>query len=218
MHLKKFCAKGIMFDLDGTILDTRPAYIEAARIAFKKLGQQIPGHQELLEIPKRLEQRQPISDIIQTETREFLDLYLRTFYRIASSKTKPLPRVTETLETLCTKAKMAVITMRFMPKDLIVKELKQYNLDKYFVHIVTALDTNLPKPSPEALTKAIEVMDVQMCDCVIVGDSVVDIKAGKIAGAKTVAVLSGLYSIEELINAEPDFIIADIGELSKLIG
>jgi phosphoglycolate phosphatase len=217
MRQIKLKVKGIMFDLDGTILDTRPAYIEAARIALETLGRSIPETQKLLEIPKRLEQKQAISDIVQTETKEFLDLYLKTFYRIAASKTEPVPCVTETLETLSSRVKMAVITMRFMPKELIAKELKQYHLDKYFAHIVTALDTNKPKPSPEALIKAVAAMDVQMCDCIIVGDSVVDVKAGKAAGAKTVAVLSGLYSFEELSLAKPDFIINNVGALSSLV-
>jgi phosphoglycolate phosphatase len=60
-------------------------------------------------------------------------------------------------------------------------------------------------------------MDVQMCDCVIVGDSTVDVKAGKAAGSKTVAVLSGLYSREELAQANPDFIIEKITELPRII-
>ena len=217
MHPPKLNVKGIMFDLDGTILDTKPAYIEAARIALQTLGLKIPETAKLLEIPKRLEQKQPISDIVQRGTKDFLDLYLKTFYRIAASQTEPVPCVTETLETLSKKAKLAVITMRFMPKELIASELKQFNLDKYFAHIVTALDTAKPKPSPEALIKAVAAMDVQMCECVIVGDSVIDVAAGKAAGAKTVAVLSGLYTREELSKAKPDFLVDDIAKLPEIL-
>jgi phosphoglycolate phosphatase-like HAD superfamily hydrolase len=46
---------------------------------------------------------------------------------------------------------------------------------------------------------------------------VIDVQAGKAAGAKTVAVLSGLYSRAELLEAQPNFIINDISELPKLI-
>jgi pyrophosphatase PpaX len=217
MSPAKLRVKGIMFDLDGTILDTMPAYIEAGKIAFKATGQETPETSLLLAIPKRLEQKQPISDIVKTDVKGFLDLYLKTFYTVAADRTKPMPHIAKTLETLSKKAKLAVITMRFMPKETIAAELKQYKLDKYFAHIVTALDTDKPKPSPEALIKAVAVMDVQMCDCVIVGDSVVDVKAGKAAGAKTVAVLSGLYSREELSKAEPDFIINNVAELLEIL-
>jgi pyrophosphatase PpaX len=217
MSPAKLSVKGIMFDLDGTVLDTRPAYIDAARIALEKLGQNVPETAKLLEIPKRLEQKQRISDIVPTDTQKFLDLFLKTFYERASSKTKPVPNAQQTLEELSKKAKLAVITMRFMPKEIIAKELKQYDLDRYFTHIVTALDTQKPKPSPEALIKAVAAMDVQMCECVIVGDSVVDVKAGKAAGARTVAVLSGLYTRAELSDVKPDFIIGNIAELPKLV-
>ncbi len=217
MSENKLSVKGILFDLDGTILDTREAYLEAAKIAFKVTGQALPETAQLLEIPKRLEQKKPITDIVKAVRKEFLDVYLKTFYTIASSNTKPVPRVKDTLEVLSKKAKLAVITMRLMPKDLILTELQQFGLAKYFSYVVTALDTYKPKPSPEALIKAVRAMGVQMCDCVIVGDSVVDVQAGKSAGAKTVAVLTGLYSRAELSEADPNFIIADVSELPKFI-
>jgi phosphoglycolate phosphatase len=217
MKETKLNVKGILFDLDGTILDTSEAYVEAAKIAFQATGQPYPATARILEIPKRLEQKMPITDIVTVEPQKFLDVFLKTFYAIAPTKTKPMPNITVVLEALSKKAKLAVITMRFMPKKVIQQELKQHGLDHYFSHIVTALDTRKPKPSPEALVQASGAMAVQMCDCAIVGDSIVDVQAGKAAGAKTVAVLSGLYSRAELSEADPDFIIADISELPKLI-
>lgn len=217
MNNLKLTVKGILFDLDGTILDTKPAYLEAGKIAFKAMGQRSPEPSLLLEIPKRIEQKQSIADITKTDHGQFLDLYLKTFYTIAATKTKPVPRVTEALEMLSSKVPLAVTTMRFMSKENIVEELKQYKLNRYFDYVVTALDTNKPKPSPEALVKAAEAMCVQMCDCIIVGDSVVDVNAGKAAGAKTVAVLSGLYSHAELSEVGPNFIIDDVTKLPSLV-
>jgi pyrophosphatase PpaX len=213
----KLNVKGILIDLDGTILDTREAYIDAAKTAFTATGQEMPDASVALEIPKRIEQKQPISDIIKVKPLKFMDIYLKTFYAIAPAKTKPVPNAAGTLKTLSEKAKLALITMRRVPKQAILDELRQFGLDHYFEHVVTALDTQEPKPSPEALIKAVRAMDVQMCECVIVGDSVVDVRAGKTAGAKTVAVLSGLYSLVELQKANPNFIIANIEELPNLI-
>jgi HAD superfamily hydrolase (TIGR01509 family) len=217
MNSIKLRVKGIMMDLDGTILDTRPAYIEAAKIACQATRQEMLSDEVALQIPKRMEQRQALKDIVEGDVKAFVQVYLKAFYEISACKTKPMPNVTETLVALASKAKLAVITMRFMPGKAIIQELKQFHLDKYFAHVVTALDTDKPKPSPEALIKAVAAMDVQMCDCVIVGDSVVDVKAGKAAGSKTVAVLSGLYSREELTQAGPDFILEDIAQLPEII-
>ena len=217
MNRTKLVAKGILFDLDGTIFDTVPAYIEAARITFKTIGYQIPENEKMLEIPKRIEQRKSLSDIVNGDTEAFLNVYLKTFYDISTSEAKPFPNVSDTLETLSKKAKLAVVTMRRVPSASILSELQQFDLEKFFDNVITALDTHNPKPSPEGLIRAVAALDLHMRDCVIVGDSTIDVKAGKAAGAKTVSVLTGLYSREELAKAEPDFIINSITELPQLI-
>lgn len=217
MNENKLKVKGILFDLDGTIVDSREAYLEAAKTAFQAIGQKPPTTQTALEIPKRLEQNQPIDDITRTNPQQFLAIYLKTYYAITQEKTKLIPNVSTTLETLSEKAKLALITMRFVPKETIINELEHFNIAKYFTYVVTALDTHKPKPSPEALIKCVRALDVQICDCVIVGDSVSDVRAGKAAGARTVAVLSGLFSHEELAKENPDLILKDVTYLPKFI-
>ena len=213
----KLKAKGIFFDLDGTIVDSRDAYVEAARTAFQAIGQESPPAKAALEIPRRLEQKQPINDIIKGDIRKFLDVYLKTYYSISKEKTKPIPGIATALEPLSKKAKLALITMRSVPKDAIIKELEHFGIAKYFTHVITALDTHKPKPSPEALIKTIKALDIQICDCIIVGDSVNDIRAGKAAGAKTVAVLSGLFSHKELAKEHPDLILENVTKLPEFI-
>jgi HAD superfamily hydrolase (TIGR01509 family) len=144
-------------------------------------------------------------------------MYLKTFYAITEVKTKPIPNIQTTLQTLQQKAKLALITMRNVPKTTITKELQQFGLANYFTHIITAQDTHKPKPSPEALIKTLQAIDVQICDCLIIGDSVSDIKAGKAAGAKTAAVLSGLFSQQELAKLNPDLILKDVTQLPNFI-
>ena len=213
MSKTKLKVKGILLDLDGTIVDSKEAYLEAAKTAFQILGQKPPEKRTALEIPKRLEQNLPITDIVNGSVTDFLNVYLKTYYSVTMEKTKPFPNVQATLEKLSQKMKLALITMRFVPKTQIITELEQFSLAKYFSHIITALDTHKPKPSPEALIKTVKALDVNMCDCIIVGDSVIDVRAGKTAGAKTVAVLSGLFSRGELALEHPDLILNDVTQL-----
>jgi HAD superfamily hydrolase (TIGR01509 family) len=217
MNVTRLKAKGIFFDLDGTIVDSREAYYEAARTAFQAVGQEPPKLKVALEIPRMLERKQPINNLIKGDTHKFLEVYLKTYYSITTEKTKPLPNVSTTLETLSRKVKLALITMRAFPKESIIEELEHFRLAKYFTYVVTALDTHKPKPSPEALIKSVRALDVQMCDCIIVGDSISDMRAGKAAGSKTVAVLSGLFSYQELVEENPDLIIKDVTVLPKFI-
>ncbi len=213
MEEVKFRAKGIFFDLDGTIVDSRDAYLEAARTAFQAMGKKVPDAKTALEIPRRLEQNQQIHDLVNSNVEAFLEVYLKTYYSVTAAKTKPFPYVSATLQTLTQKAKLALITMRYVPREAVLRELQQFNIAQYFTHIVTALDTHKPKPSPEALIKCVRELDVEICDCVIVGDSRTDIKAGKAAGANTVAVLTGLFSRQELLMEHPDLILTDVNQL-----
>jgi pyrophosphatase PpaX len=217
VNVKKLKVNGIFLDLDGTIVDSREAYYEAARIAFQKMGQKLPEKEALLEIPRMLERKQPINDVVKGDVQKFLSAYLNAYYAITMDKTKPLPDIPATLEVLSARAKLALVTMRAFPKENILKELEDFGVAKYFTYVVTALDTDKPKPSPEALIKCVKALNVKMRDCVIVGDSISDVRAGKAAGSKTVAVLSGIFSRQELAEEKPDLIIDDVTTLPNFI-
>jgi HAD superfamily hydrolase (TIGR01509 family) len=217
MSRTKLKAKGIFFDLDGTIVDSREAYVEAARTAFQKMGLESLEAEAALEIPRKLEQNQPINYIVKADINKFLDIYLKTYYAISKEKTTPIPNISTALETLSKKAKLALITMRSVPKKTIIKELQHFGIAKYFTHVTTALDTHKPKPSPQALTKTRKALNIPIHDCIIVGDSINDIKAGKAAGTKTIAVLSGLFSQKELAKEQPDLILKDATALPNFI-
>jgi HAD superfamily hydrolase (TIGR01509 family) len=217
MTKTKLRAKGIFFDLDGTIVDSTEAYLAAAKTAFQAMGQEPPDAKTALKIPRKLELKQPIDDIVRGDIKGFLSLYLSTYYASTAEKTKPIPGIGDALKALSSNAKLALITMRRVPKEAVISELEHFGMAKYFSHVVTAMDTYKPKPSPEALIKAVQAIDVQICDCLIVGDSVSDVRAGKAAGAATVAVLSGLFSREELAKEKPDLILEDATRLPDYI-
>jgi phosphoglycolate phosphatase len=217
MNQKRWKAKGIFLDLDGTIVDSSGAYIEAARIAFQAIGKKQPLTRAALEIARRIEQGLSINDLTEGDSKKFLSVYLKAYYSSTEAKSKLLPNVSTTLEALSGKSKLALITMRHVPNQIILKELDYFGIAKYFTHIVTALDTSKPKPSPEALIQCIKALDLEMCDCIITGDSVNDVRAGKAAGARTVAVLSGLFQREELVKECPDLILSDVTALPEFI-
>ena len=86
-------------------------------------------------------------------------------------------------------------------------------LKQFFEVILTSQNVNEPKPSPRAFVKAANHLAVPIHDCAVIGDAAVDIQAGKSAGAKTIAVLSGLFSHKELEKQKPDLIFKEINFL-----
>jgi len=218
MEQRKFQVKAILLDLDGTIVDSKGAYNEALKKTYIKMHLGDVDPKLAVEIPRKLEQSIPIGDIVQVnDAQKFLETYLKAYYQATADKTKPMPKIAETLEKLSKKAKLALITMRFVPKDRIMWELEKFGIAKYFQYVVTALDTHMPKPSPEALIKCARQMNVQTCECLVVGDSIADIRAGKRAKIVTVAVLSGIFSREELETEKPDLILESVIQLPDFL-
>lgn len=221
MARDRIWVKALLIDLDGTIVDITEPCIEAAKEAASAIRLRKIDTKIGLEIAKRLQSNLSLDEafakfgICRSDGRVFLQAFLNAWYTIAPKKTTALPRVHVTLKELSRHFQLALITRRNMPKDSITWELERLGLTQYFKVVVTSQDVEKPKPSPEAFMKAANHLGVSIHDCAVVGDSTADIQAGKAAGSKTVAVLSGLFSREELEAEKPDLIIENISILPK---
>lgn len=220
---KKITVKALLIDLDGTLVNPKQALLEAATAAYIAVGIEKSDSQMGVEIARRMEQNLPVRDLFSSEFRnpriikKFLRTYIDAYYVSTLTKATPMPNVHETLQTLAQTFPLALVTLRSIPKKQITKELAQLKLLKYFKTVITAMDVKKPKPYPDAIIKGAEQLGTTASYCATIGDSIVDIQAGKAANAKTIAVLSGLYSKEELKKENPDLIIKNINHLPKFL-
>jgi phosphoglycolate phosphatase len=83
--------------------------------------------------------------------------------------------------------------------------------------VVTARSTRHTKPHPEPVLRAAEELAVAPRDCLIVGDTTVDIRAGRAAGAQTVGVLCGFGEQDELERAGADLIVTTTADLASVL-
>jgi len=216
---RKLQVRALLIDLDGTLVDSTEAYREAGKAGFAAIGLNCDDVKTAFEVARRLEQNQPIDDLftkfhMEGEVEErFLPAYLDAYYSTVSIKSKPLPNAKKTLKRLSQHFPLALITLRYVAREQVREELKHLSLMKYFKTVVTALEVKQPKPSPDAFLTAAKRLGVPINQCAIVGDSIVDVQAGKSAGAKTIAVLSGIFNRKELSKQKPDLIIRDINAL-----
>jgi HAD superfamily hydrolase (TIGR01509 family) len=218
MKNTKLHVKGIILDLDGTLVDSRQAYLEAARTAFSAVGQQTVNIKTAIEIPKRFEQGIPLDDLLpEIDVNKFRRIYLKSFYQAVAVMAKPLPDTANSLKKLSEKAKLALTTKRKVPNRVVIQQLKEFGLERYFQTVVTACDKFSPKPSPDALIECSRKLGLKTSECAVVGDSIVDIEAGRRAGAKTVAVVSGIFSRDELKKEKPDLILTSVRELPDFL-
>jgi N-acetyl-D-muramate 6-phosphate phosphatase len=100
-------------------------------------------------------------------------------------------------------------TMRF---------LTQFDLCPYFDTIVTGLSTSHTKPYPDPILLAAQKMGVEARECLMIGDTTVDMRAGKAAGAQTLGVLCGFGEESELKQLGADLILKSTSDLPQLFG
>ena len=95
--------------------------------------------------------------------------------------------------------------------------LEQFDLVKYFEAIITTLSAEHTKPYPDPIRLAAQKMGVQTEACLMTGDTAVDIRAGKSAGAQTVGVLCGFGEEAELRRQGADLILRGTSDLDEVL-
>jgi phosphoglycolate phosphatase-like HAD superfamily hydrolase len=95
--------------------------------------------------------------------------------------------------------------------------LDQFSLTGYFAEIVTAVTAEHTKPYPDPLLYAAKKLGVSPENCLMIGDTTVDIRAGKAARAQTVGVLCGFGERPELERKGADLILQSTPELADVL-
>ena len=209
----------ILFDLDGTLLDTLEDLADAVNHILERhrcpqrtldevrlfVGN---GLGMLMRRSLPAQYSQTVSDLLAEE--------LRTYYTAHSRiKTVPYAGVRELLETLhAAGAKVAVVSNK---ADEAVGELCSF----YFPGLVDAAVGETagrrPKPAPYAVELALERLHVDKTDAVYVGDSQVDLDTAKAAGLPCIAVTWGFRSREDLVKAGAETLADSVEVLSRLL-
>ena len=216
--------KAICFDVDGTLSDTddlwvskfvnilRPVKSIVGEIRLQKWGRSLVM---TMETPGNL--------VYEVLDRLHLDDDIARLYNWMAMKKigrKPknfriIPKVKEMLVQLHTRYPLAVVSARDEAGTFSFME--QFELFSYFKTIVTSQTCIYTKPFPDPIHWAAGKMGVAAENCLMVGDTTVDIRAGKAAGAQTVGVLCGFGTERELRRAGADLIIASTHELLDLL-
>lgn len=126
-----------------------------------------------------------------------------------------IPGVDALLAELHPRWPLAVVSARGEQSTLAF--LEQFQLRGHFLAVATALTCPYTKPFADPILWAAAQMGVPAANCLMVGDTTVDIRAGKAAGAQTVGVLCGFGSRRELERAGADLILDSTAELAQIL-
>jgi pyrophosphatase PpaX len=95
--------------------------------------------------------------------------------------------------------------------------LSRYRLNSLFDTVVTRDDCDSMKPAAEPVSRVLAALKVAPIEAVLIGDGVLDIRAARAAGVRSVAVATGPFKSDLLLKAEPDYLLGSINDLPTLI-
>jgi len=211
--------KLIIFDLDGTLVDTARALTESLNHAIRPHGLGPVSVEETIEligegttrlIEKALEK--PLGTPEAAVKEDALKSFLKYYSEHLCVHSTAYPNVRETLRRLPAFNKVVLSNKR---EDLSVKLLEDLGLKGFFTLIAGSDTTGAKKPSPEAVRYMLEKTGTVPAGALMVGDSPYDIEAASGAGVTTVAATWG-YRDRSLL-AGADYTMEDIGELMPLL-
>ena len=208
--------EGVLFDNDGTLVDTRELLLQSFRYATRTvLGTELPDEVYLESVGTPLADQMRGFARTPEEADELLRVYRAYNHRIHDQMIKPFPGMVDALEELSRAGvKMGVVTSKL--HALAWHGLEVTGLAKYFDFLIGPDDCPEHKPAPGPVLEGCRRMGFNPASCVYVGDSVFDMRAGNAAGTTTVAVLWGMANRETLEVERPDIVCPDTAAFAKL--
>jgi len=206
--------KAIIFDLDGTLVDSYPGIHQSLNEMLRALN--LPEVD--LETVKRrvgrgifnLMQESVPPDLVPRA----LELFRRSYDQTHLSGTSILPGVKETLEALKRRQiRMAIASNK--PAEFTRNILKHLKIDSFFAAVAGPEGEIRPKPHPSMLDFLMKSMGVDPQETLYAGDMTLDSETARNAGATLALIATGGHTKEELESVRPDYLFSSMNELVK---
>ncbi len=222
---RKLDVDAVMFDLDGTLIDSVPIYYQIIAVVFAELGVPAVSRETLMEamdegdfdwdhvLPGHMKSRK--TEVTEKARRIVDKIAPQMFHR----QINLIPGTEEIFQKIAiTGIRIGLVTST--PAQMMaikMTPLRKAGLEMQIKAVVTADDVQHKKPSAEPLTRCSQQLGVPPERCAYVGDTRVDIRAGKAAGMKTVGVLTGFDDYDAFTKERPDVILNSIAQLDEAI-
>lgn len=205
-----------LFDLDGTLIDTKTCLLDVKRETIRQVGGTPPeDDQDILNgfgrgLEHTLHPWIPEGKIEEAET-----IHMRIYQEYMAERMKLFDGVVDILQLLKDqRKKMVVVTgCRTSQTESL---FSRFGLGQFFPVAISSDTIPFRKPAPQPVLEAVKRVEGSLDSAVFIGDSEHDITAGRLAGVKTIGVLGGSSTEERLRAAEPDVVLERISDLFEI--
>jgi HAD superfamily hydrolase (TIGR01509 family) len=218
--MNKLHVKGIIFDVDGTLADSVGFFYEIAREVLTLAGAPPVSQERVYEL-MRLGDSAPLEKLFPPDfpdpaatLKRIVDDRMHEWMRRYHDETEAIPGSIELLHDLHAwglRLGIATSSGRALPF------LDRWGVRHLFSGIVGREDVDIRKPHPEPVLKCLGHLGLDSSEVVYIGDSPIDIRAGKAAGAYTVGVLTGTSPRDVLHLEGPDHILESVARLRSIL-
>jgi pyrophosphatase PpaX len=209
------CVRAVLFDLDGTLVDT----VELIRVSFRRatkavLGAALPDELTMANVGQPL--RTQFEDLVPGRADELVRVYREFNQALHDELIRDYPGTPDVLRGLASRGiPMGVVTSK--GTEGAMRDLAHFGLTDFFEVVVSADDVPVHKPDPYPLRFAAAALGVPLEYCVYVGDSPHDMRAAISGSAIAVAALWGAFAERDVLAPGPPYALAGIGDLPGLL-
>ncbi len=210
--------KAILFDFDGTLMDTEEAIFQALCRTLEEFGISIPAKTPLRQLScHRIEDVTASLGIVEPrEQQAFLEFYHQAYRRAFAEIAKPFRGVPQVLSRLKDRGiRMAVATNEIRAN--LDRFLPLTEMTPFFAETICVDEVQQSKPHPEMALTVMKRMGVAAVNTIMVGDSFLDIEMGRAANCRTCAVSYGSHDRDQLAACAPDWIVDNLDQMEMLV-
>lgn len=207
--------KNLIFDLDGTLIDSSDGVVEAVNYSLRSMGEKEQPAEKIKPFIGY-----PLSKMYPVFTDAPLDELYSHFQKKAAetvvASTEMLPGVEEGLHRLSEQGyRMAIASTKI--KHHIDGIMKKFDWQKLFVTFAGGDEVQQVKPAPEILLLVLSRMKAAAPETLVIGDTINDVQAAKAVPMKVIAVASPYGNREHLLDAEPDYFVETFGTIFNVL-
>lgn len=213
----------VLFDCDGTLVDSQNMIVEAMRRAFEAEGEVPPPREATLSIVG-LSLEKAIARLagtpVDTRVRRLVEAYKATFHALRADPAyhEPMfPGARQAIEALAGRDRVLLGVATGKSQRGLKAVLELHDIGKHFVTLQTA-DTAPSKPHPEMIHRALRETGARPQDTVVIGDTTFDMQMAKNARSHAIGVSWGYHPVEQLAASGADRILNGFDDLSPALG